>query len=434
MSILGSSPQGSSVPERKRRNGQRVLWVTRRFWPHVYGRHARASASYELVRRWSAAGYDMQVVTPRFSGHWSEGFAIGEIPVHRIVAAPKGEWSMQRYVRYLGNWIIEQLENFDAIVCDGLSDEVRSVAMAVTHARKQQNAASPLASGFHHVPTAVAICDGWGGDADEVWCRQARGGRRVLASLAELDCVVTRHAGADRFLVAHEIPSERIQRIPRGFARPERWTLKQRSAARKSLASANHDLTAGPEDRVLLWCGEMRGRPDREEGVVTLVKNARLLCGRYPNLRIWLLGDGELHDWAHRELKAEGVRSVVAIPGTFSDMTDVWRSVDFVAATCEDHLRYVLPKAIESAVAVLVADQPPMREWVQTYFEPAVADSFAWYEPKRIASFRKTFRMLWEELPDVTQHAWEIANEAAHRFHDNEEMHRWAEILSPRRS
>ncbi|TWT98982.1 hypothetical protein Pla100_21480 [Neorhodopirellula pilleata] len=394
----------------------RILWASRYYWPFGAGRHARAAATVDLTRRLSEAGHHVEVVTPRYGTHWSEGFRFHNIAVHRIAAAPRGEWSIQRYVRHLGNWMIEQSGRFDVLVCDGLNDDARAIINAVTGQGRA-------------VPIGVTLCDGWGGDADEVACRQSRSGRRILSAVSAMNHVVTRHAGADRFLIAQGIPPDAIHRTPKGFARPQRVTAEQRAAARGSLGQANSDLTAGPDDRVLLWCGDMKGRPRDQTGVIHLVANARLMCGRYPNLRIWLLGDGELHDWVHTELKAEGVRSVVAIPGSFADMSDVWKAVDFAVVTDEDQLRYTLPSAIERGIPVLLNELPTIRSWIGEHFQSNVAESFAWYDQHRGASLRKNFRMMWDDFSGTAEHAWQVALEAAHHRSESEEIQQWSSIF-----
>lgn len=427
----------------------RILWASRYYWPFGAGRHARAASTVALTQQLSRAGHHIEVVTPRYGTHWSEGFQLGDIAVHRMAAAPRGEWSIQRYVRYLGQWMSERLDQFDVFVCDGLNDDARAISNALANLpagdSAGQNSAGQNSAGANSagqgragqgraVPIGITLCDGWGGDADEVACRQSRGGRRVLAALASMNHVVTRHAGADRFLVAQGMSADRIQRIPRGFSRPLKVALDQRTASRRSLALANSDLAAGPDDKVLLWCGHMKGRPRDHTGVANLVANARLMCGRYPNLRIWLLGDGELHDWIHTELKAEGVRSVVAIPGTFSDMTDVWRAVDFAVITDEDQLRYTLPTAIEHAIPVFLNDLPTIRSWIGEHFDPRVGESFAWYDQHRAASLRKSFRMVWEDFPNVVEHAWQVSMDVAQHRNSNEEIRQWSRLFQSNRS
>ncbi len=402
----------------------RVLWVTRRYWPQSAGQHPQAATAVELTQALAAMGMHVEVVTPRYGAHWSHEFRLGHIRVHRILAAPKGDWSTQRYVRFLGNWLAEQTSRFDWIVCDGIDDDVRSVATAIEHSRNDPT------RGPRSATRGIVLCDGWGSDGDDMTCRQSRGGKRCLQAIAVLDQVITRHSALDRFLVASGVAPDRIRRLTPGFARPTRITLQDRLAARRALAGINRDLKTSQDDHVLLWCGSMTGRSNYDGGAGIVVGNARLMCARYPHLKIWMLGDGPLHDWVHRELKAEGVRAEVAIPGTFADMTDVWNAVQSVVVTDVDQLRYTLPRAIAHALPTVVADHAPIRAWMTDKFSPEIVDSTTWYDPQKPSSLRKSFRNLWDRLPAANDLAWEVALDAARRFSASEELNQWASILS----
>lgn len=420
-----SSPIEKRHPHASAAAGSRILWLTRRYWPHGPGQHPQAAAAVRLTQALSDMGMHVEVLTPRYGTHWSHEFQFGGIRVHRILTVPKGDWATQRYVRYLANWMAERTPHFDWIVCDGIDDDVRSVAAAIEHSRHDPVRRS-------RPPTRGAVlCDGWGSDGDDVMCRQSRGGKKSLQAIADLDQIITRHSTLDRFLISSGIAPQRIRRLAPGFARPTRITLDQRLVARRSLASINRDLKTDKGDRVLLWCGRMTGTPDYNGGVGLVVGSARQLCERYPNLKIWMLGDGPLHDWVHTELKAEGVRDVVAIPGTFTDMTDIWDAVDGVVVTDDDQLRYTLPAAISHALPTVVADHASIRAWMKDKFSSDIVDSMAWFECQKAASFRQSFRGVWDNLPAATDLAWEVALDAARRFTTSEELNQWRSILTP---
>jgi glycosyltransferase involved in cell wall biosynthesis len=369
-------------------------------------------------------GMHVEVVTPRHGTYWANEFYHGPIRVHRYAAAPKGEWLLTRYVRHLAGFLASQAPQFDWIVCDGINEDVRSVATAINQVRSDKSLA-------HQRRTRGAVlCDGWGVDGDDLWCRQSGGGQRCLQAIGELDQIITRHASLDRFLIADGITPSRIWRIAPSFDRPARVSLDERLASQRALAGINIDLKVNQDDRVLLWCGRIDGNPNYEGGVGLLVGSARILCARYPNLKIWILGDGKLHDWVHTELKAEGVRSVVAIPGTFPEMTDVWNSVDGVVVTDEDQLRYTLPTAISHALPTIVANHAGIRAWMKDKFPDNVVDSFAWFEFNKPVSFRKSFRLVWDDLPTAIDLAWEVAVDAARRHNVAEEHQRWLSVLT----
>jgi glycosyltransferase involved in cell wall biosynthesis len=399
------------------------MFVARHFWPHCAGRHETAAATFELTQRLANWGMRVEVVTPRHGNHWPAEITLGDVKVHRVAAAPRGDWSTQRYVRHLGNWLAERLPGLDAIVCDQLREECRAVATAIQSA--------PTDTGGTGSTLGVAMCGGWGDDSDETWCQNSRSGRRVLQSCSGLDAVVTDHAKTDRYLVSHGVPAGKVCRRPIGFRRPVIVTDEQRMAARRSLRGINLDLTTDNDSRVLLWCGPMSGPASSDSGVGALVQSARFLAARDQELRIWLLGDGKLRDWVHTELKAEGVRSVVALPGSFSDMTEIWQSVDAVVLNEDSQLRFTFPETLAAGLPVIVADRPAAREYLQSHFDSSILESLAWYDPAKPSTLRKAFRSVWGDFEMAKQHALELARDLSRRHPLEQEWTFWQSVLHP---
>lgn len=416
---FGTSPESNLI----------VLHVTRRFWPHSAGRHERAASSVRLVQLWAKSGIHVEVLTPRYANTWSKQFLLGDVMVHRAASRPRGEWSIARYVRFLSQWIADWIHKSHercgslelVVVVDGVNHDCRAVRAALASSSVQGLANLRLRT--------LVLCDGWGADADEVIAENSRHGKKNLAAALSFDGVVTRHGAADRFWVSQGLAAEKLHRLPVGFARPEKPDQATKIAAQQSLAAANTDLALANNEKVLLWCGAMQGVENSESHVGRLINNARLLCARFPTLKIWLIGDGELHDWAHTELKAEGVRTVVSIPGSFPDMTDVFRAVDFAVVTDEAQLRYGLPRVLEAAYPLMLRDCRLIRDWLRERLDSSVVDSMAWYDHSRDASFRKVFRGLWEDESAAREHALEIAAELSRRHTVQAELQAWLRAM-----
>ncbi|WP_233215221.1 glycosyltransferase [Rhodopirellula bahusiensis] len=401
----------------------RVMFVARHFWPHCAGRHEAAAATFDLTQRLANWGMQVEVVTPRHGNTWPTEIMLGDVKVHRVASAPRGDWSTQRYVRHLSHWLVERMPRLDAIVCDQLREESRAISIAMESAAAE----APRDDS----PVGVAMCGGWGDDSDTEWCQTARSGRRALQSCSRLDAVITEHAKTDRFLVSHGVPAEKLRRRPIGFHRPIAVTQEERDAARRSLRGINLDLTTDLDSRVLLWCGPMSGPASSKSGVGALVQSARFLAARDQDLRIWILGDGKIRDWVHSELKAEGVRSVVAIPGSFSDMTEIWRSVDAVVQNEDAQLRSTFPAALAAGIPIIVADRPAARDYLQTHLDPSILDSLAWYDPAKPSTLRKAFRSVWGDLEMAKDHAFELAKDLSRRHPLEQELTFWQSILRP---
>ncbi|EGF26179.1 glycosyl transferase, group 1 family protein [Rhodopirellula baltica WH47] len=401
----------------------RVMFVARHFWPHCSGRHESAAATFDLTQRLANWGMRVEVVTPRHGNTWPTEIMLGDVRVHRVASAPRGDWSTQRYVRHLSHWLAERMPTLDAIVCDQLREESRAVSMAIESGAADTNG--------DHQTVGVAMCGGWGDDSDQTWCQNTRSGKRILQSCGGLDSVITENAKTDRYLVSHGVLAEKLRRRPIGFPRPAVVTEQQRNDARLSLRGINLDLTTDLESRVLLWCGPMSGPASSESGVGALVQSARFLAARDQDLRIWILGDGKIRDWVHTELKAEGVRGVVAIPGSFSDMTEIWHSVDAVVQNEDSQLRSTFPAALAAGIPIIIADRPAARDYLQTHFDPSILDSLAWYDPAKPSTLRKAFRSVWGDLEMAKQHAFELARDLSRRHPLEQELAFWQSILRP---
>lgn len=445
------------------------MLVTRHFWPHAAGRHERAAEATWLSQLWAAQGLDVEVVTPRYGTDWSTQYALGEIHVHRFAAAPRGQWSSQRYVRHLGHWIREHSPRFDAVVSHTLGEDVPAVAFGVagagpaggrraggksTAAANRNEDATRSSAGVSSSeigvtsgsrPTGWVIASGWGIDSDVQWCQQNRGGVRTLQAAQTLDGIITEAATTDRFLISSGIAPEKLIRLSRGYRRRTRFQLttdsgdvagppspSERKEVRRVLAATNRDLAAPDDTPVLLWCGAMTGRPDEPNRFPFLVRHARTLLNRRPDIRIWLLGDGELRDWAHTELKAEGVRAAVAMPGSFVDMTDVFAAVDVVVQTDEAQLRWTIPTAIEYGVPIILQDTPVVRGWlggegnVGGASEGRQAETLVnWYDPARPGSYHRAVQEIVDDLSAAYARAGDLCAMKAKTAARSEFANRW---------
>jgi glycosyltransferase involved in cell wall biosynthesis len=99
----------------------------------------------------------------------------------------------------------------------------------------------------------------------------------------------------------------------------------------------------------------------RDGGINLLVNAAPHLINRYPDLRLWFIGDGPYRDWIYENLRGHGVRASIAMPGSFSDFTELCQAADLFFQPDDDGLDYFLPTAI-SAELPLVCLRTPSTE------------------------------------------------------------------------
>lgn len=283
----------------------------------------------------------IEVLTPRYASSWPESLVVREIPVHRPAAAPRSDWSISRYLKHLTSWLQQYAKSFDALLVDAIREE----AIAVTEVGKQLG-----------IPV-VLRCSGWGDTSDPVWWKTSRAAKRSCHIAKNADAIVTDSGVNQRKLIAEGFARDRIHRINKGFPNFPARTTRTRQQAREALGSVNSDLITSEDTPVLLCSSPMT----RDGGINLLVKAAPHLINRYPDLRFWFIGDGPYRDWIYENLRGYGVRASIAMPGSFSDFTELCQAADLFFQPDDEGLDYFLPTAI-SAELPLVCLRTPSTE------------------------------------------------------------------------
>ena len=382
----------------------RVLLVGRRFWPH--GSFDTAGYLFQLAVGLHRRGLHVEVMTPRYASSWPEQMQLREITIHRPAAAPRSEWSMSRYVRHITTWMRDHGASFDVLFADAMREE----SVAVIDAAKALGVA------------AVVRHSGYGDQADSQWWTTSRAARRCNTAAKLADQIVAPTALAHRALLSADFPGSKIVRIDSGFAPGKSWSAAGRHAARRALATANRDLAA-PDDAPVIVC---IGRMTREGGMQALVESSHALVARYPDLRIWFLGDGPRRDSMYVDLKAEGVRASIAMPGTFTDLEDVLAAADVLVQCDPAGVDHVLASAISAELPVVVVDAPATRGLIGsaapdqlTRTDPRLGTDpptqaelasalMHWYSASSAKSLRVALRHVLDDLPTHRQRAAQL--------------------------
>jgi len=383
----------------------RILLVGRHFWPSACFDSAGflVQLATDLQRAGSRAGNRaenrVEVLTPRYAASWPERMVYREMLVHRPAAAPRSDWSMSRYVRHLTTWLKSNLESFDVVLCDAIRDE----ALAVV-----ETAAGSAVK-------TVLISSQWGGQSDPVWWQSSRTARRCAAAAKLADCIVVKDAESERLLLSKGIASQKICRIPIGFASaiglPNALTpgilndtndwkpCGEKTAARRRLGMINSDLRTMPDTPVVVCCGRMV----RDSGMDLLVRSARFLVARYSDLRIWFIGDGPNRQAMYDLLRGDGVRNSISMPGSFNDLSDVFAAADVYVHANDDGRDYTLPAAVSAELPIVAMDTPAVRcalstghDWVR--FVPTATSK----------SLRVGLREVLDDLPAARARALEL--------------------------
>jgi len=280
----------------------------------------------------------VEVLTPRFASSWPETLVVREIPVHRPAGAPRSDWSVNRYLRQLSTWLQDHAKGFDVLMVDAIREE----STAVTEAGRELG-----------IPV-ILRCSGWGEGSDQIWWKTSRATRKcgTLGKLA--DAVIAKSGLCQRELIAEGYPIEKVHRINEGFAASPPRTPQTRQASRSALGSINADLITSDDTPVVL-CGSPM---TRRGGINLLVKIAPQLVTRYPDLRIWFIGDGPYRDWIYERLRGDGVRASIAMPGSFSDFSELCHAADLFVQPDDHGLEHFLPTAVSAELPIVAVKTP----------------------------------------------------------------------------
>ncbi|MFK8114360.1 MAG: glycosyltransferase family 4 protein [Rubripirellula sp.] len=363
---------------------KRVLLIGRQFWPHAAD---SALYLYELACALHRNGVHVEVLTPRYASSWPEEMAIREIAVHRPVIAPRSDWSVGRYVRSLTQWLRTHSESFDVMLVDAIREE----AMAAIEAQRSTNC-----------PT-VLRCSHWGELRDTHWWSTGRSARRCGSVGKMASAVVAKSAGCQRALLADGFKADRGFRIDNGFASGTATTASSRLQARRNLAVVNSDLATSEETPVVLCTARMT----REGGVNLMVRAARHLIAKYPDLRLWFVGDGPHRDWIYESLRADGLRASIAMPGSFCDLSDLLAAADAFVQTDIEGLDSILPSVVSAEIPIVSIDNESTRS-ILGLPDGDPSDEVQWCPLATAKSFRIGLVKVLDDLPAARTRAVEL--------------------------
>lgn len=376
----------------------RTLMVTRRYWPHVGDDAAcRLATLAEGLRR---RGAQPHIVAARYAASWPKDLSVRETPVHRPAPAPRSEWSLPRYQRALTNWLREQASAFDLLYADAMREEG---AMVVDVARRAG------------IP-AVLRYSGVGAFSDDAWWAASRQAKRCMATCLKADAVIATRASAEQTLLGAGVSRSRIHRIDNGFVPGPVSDPAARSAARKALANVNSDLFVPVDGKVLLTTNRMVA----EGGLWDLVKVLPELLEQHPQLRVWLVNDGELRDDFFEFLRGSGVRSLVSMPGSFGAFDELLLASDlYVLPQDTDGLDYYFPRVVGAGIPAAVVDTVETRRLLAESFSQVVS-----FPPDSPAAIRSAIETILGDYTQCQKTARQIRQTVLqHSFGDSVDQH-----------
>lgn len=361
------------------RRPQRVLFVGRHFWPHLS--HDSAGRIGQLCSGLNREGMHVEVLTPKHHANWPDQVDWAGVPVHRPATLPRRDWSMGRYVKHLTHWIESKCPSMDAIVAMSMREE----AAAAVEAAERLG-----------IPSIVHD-SGYRSQNDLIWSTRSRTAMKTWRLASKANRIVTTTAKHHRDLVAAGCVADRVSRIMPGVRSPAP-NLNDRHRARQVLTETNLDMHAAEDSLVVLCIGRM----ELDSNLHQLSRHVLWMTGRDHNVRVWMIGDGQARSTIHRDLKADGVRDFVAMPGSFAELQDVFAAADMYVQMDSSGLDYFLPAALGHGLPIVAAKNDETRE----VFPEDQDANVNWFTIDSTgASFRAAMRSAIKDLPAHRQRA-----------------------------
>ncbi len=335
-------------------SGPRVLMVARRYWPHCDDGVQRLTLVAEGLRRHGAVP---TILVPRYNAMWPTRIEHRELIVERPLEIPRGAWSLSRYLRSLTRWITQNAERFDVLYCDSMREDASAVVAAA-----------------HEAALPVWLrCSGTGVDSDVQWWREARGGTAYLRSCLAATGFIAPSAAAAQQLVTSGVSPQQIVRIDDGIPITPRGAVVDRHAARRALATITREFQIDFDGRVILLLGKL----SRSSGAWPLVQATGNLLHRWPQHRVWLIGEGTERQRLGSEIHASSLVGDVLMPGSFDHPEDLVAAADVAIVSADaDCMEAHLPLMVARALPIIAANSIELRSFFGTD-----ADLVSWYKP-----------------------------------------------------
>ncbi len=317
----------------------RLVVITSRFWPLAGG---AVSSVTQLAVALQEQGVATRIVTPQWARQWPVELVYRGLPVVRLPHPGRGAWGGMRYMLALSRWLRAERGGLDAVYVDGLRYEAYATLGALRH------------TGVPVVLRARGLAE----EGDVAWQQQAAFGSRVRRRCAAAAAIVASTVWAQQELQAAEYPADRIQVIPPGVPLGAAHESRLRAAARATMSDANFDLTAPPTAQVAVFAGRL----DRNRGLFELIDAWTRVIRRFPEARLWLVGDGPLREALYQHISDLDLRTYVFLPGTFDELDVVLQAADlFVTASPRPGVPVALLEALAHGLPCVASDTPGHR-------------------------------------------------------------------------
>ena len=288
-------------------NGLKVTLITPRYWPLTGG---EATQVAHLAGGLLRLGAEPTVVSPGYESTWPRRFTHGGVPIVRPPVRTGRLWRKTTVATAVRHWLESAAERIDCICVSGFGDD----------------AATTLKwAAARDVPVVLRV---GGADLASPDSSRAQQQRRRESALHSAAALIAPTASIAAQLIAAGFPRERVKTIAPGVAdlrlQDGRAAAETKAAARAALAALD-PLRGMPDLAPLTLCFASRAA---SEGVENLVKAWPAIVGRWPNARLWIVGEGPWRDALVRKVYTLRLAGRVVLPGVFENTRELLLAAD----------------------------------------------------------------------------------------------------------
>lgn len=321
----------------------RLVLITRRYWPLVGGGEVVMA---NLASEFHRLGCDVRILTAQWDKRWPLEIVHRDVPVTRLPNPATRAWGTYRYMRSLGRWLRQHRSEFDLVLVSMLKHD----AYAAIAALKNLN-----------VPV-VCRAEGGGETGDCRWQESGRFGMSIRRKTFSADEFIAPSDSIRDELIAAGYPEGHTRTISNGVAIVEPRTKRRQGDSRLALAEAHQLFAIDPRSPLVLYTGRFH----QAKGLDDLIDAWQIVLDRWPNAKLWMLGEGEYGDRLWKKTTSLGLTQSIVFPGTFDELDGILQAADVYALpSYEEGMSIALLEAMSAGVPVVATDIPGNRRLIQ---------------------------------------------------------------------
>lgn len=314
----------------------RVVIVARQFWPQICEQDGGLA---ELAAGLVADGTSVTVLTPRWQPESPYETLHRGVRILRLPPPSTPGWVRDPFLRESSEWLKQSAGAFDLAYVSGLRRDAETDLHASAGGRLFPVILRPSAAGLQ---------------GDVYWQLDAPGGRRLKAHCQRADGFVASNRGIERELIAAGFPRARIHLIADGVAATAERTAQAQKDARLALAAAQPAL--GHSGLVAMYVGGLA-----DEGVKELSAGWAQIVLRWPDARLWLVGNASGRIELAHLIDELGLGRHVLFAGAFDTLDEVFTAADLlVLPPAATYSTYAALQAMAAGLPIVAPANPIM--------------------------------------------------------------------------